>query len=40
MNLLNLLPRIDVPSLGGTSTGAPVPGGVRGLLSGALGWIL
>jgi phospholipid/cholesterol/gamma-HCH transport system substrate-binding protein len=44
LNLLDLLPQIDVPSLGGAGGGAlapqPTTGGVRGLLSGALGWML
>ena len=43
LDLLDLLPQIDLPSLGGSAgTPAPMstPGGVRGLLSGALGWLL
>jgi phospholipid/cholesterol/gamma-HCH transport system substrate-binding protein len=41
LNLLDLLPGIDVPSLGaGATAPQPTTGGVRGLLSGALGWML
>lgn len=43
LNLLDLLPRLPLPGLGGetsTPTPQPSPGGAQGLLSGALGWLL
>jgi phospholipid/cholesterol/gamma-HCH transport system substrate-binding protein len=43
LNLMDLLPRLPLPGLGGgasTPAPQPSPGGAQGLLSGALGWLL